>query len=63
MNVTRTAMPKTIAICTVTKWVVRGEGQQFYQTPKSIELWQEEPLRFVRRWSKVKQVLFTEENA
>lgn len=27
-------------------------GQMFYETPRTWELWQEEPLRFLRRWRK-----------
>jgi len=61
MNVTRTPM-NAVAIHTATQCIEVSEGQKFYETPKAIELWQEEPeLRFLKRWSKGKQVLWVTE--
>lgn len=38
------------AIATVTQVIEASAGQRFYETPKAIELWQEEPLRRLKRW-------------
>lgn len=51
MNTTRTPLPKVTAIQLLTKRVERSAGQQFYRTNKAYELWQEEPLMRIRRWS------------
>jgi hypothetical protein len=44
-------------IATSTMIVGLDDGQCFYVTPKAIELWQEEPLRRIRRWPR-KRILW-----
>lgn len=52
MNTTRTPLPKVTAIQLLTKRVERSAGQQFYRTDdNAYELWQDEPLMRIRRWS------------
>ena len=51
MNTTRTALPNIKAIQLAATIVERSEGQQFYRTNRSYELWQETPqLMLLRRW-------------
>jgi len=40
----RILKPNIEMICTATKNVTLAEGQAFYDTGKSIEIWQEKPL-------------------
>lgn len=52
MNTTRTPLPKVTAIQLLTVIIVRSAGQQFYRTDdNAYELWQDEPLMRIRRWS------------
>lgn len=53
----RIAQPDVVAIVTATKNIFKGEGQVFYRTEKTWELWQEEPLALVKRWPR-KRVMF-----
>lgn len=41
-----------IAITTAGRIITRDAGQTFYETPKAIELWQDEPLRRIKRWNR-----------
>ena len=51
MNTTRTALPNVKAIQLAATIVERSEGQQFYRTNRSYELWQETPdLMRLKRW-------------
>jgi hypothetical protein len=50
--VTRTEAPDVQAITTKDLVIERGENQVFYETGKSWELWQVQPLLFLKRWSK-----------
>ncbi len=54
MNVKRTKMPdvKSIEYLRSGNIVALAEGQTFYETPKSYEIWNENPLSFVKRISK-----------
>lgn len=41
------------AIATAKQTIIKDAGQTFYQTPKAIELWQDEPLpRRIKRWDR-----------
>lgn len=44
--------PNVVSLDTGAYLHERCDGQQFYETPKTWELWQEEPLRFLRRFNK-----------
>ena len=49
---TREERREIISISTATKIIELSEGQYFCTTPKAYELWQEEPLRFLKRWDR-----------
>jgi len=45
--------PDLMRIRTLATNIWLADDQMFYETPKTYELWQEEPiLRYVRRWNK-----------
>lgn len=52
MNTQRTEMPKVKAIATLTMKIEKYDNQVFYETPKSWELWDTQPLHLVKRWSR-----------
>jgi len=47
-------MSKVKAIATATKIIHADKGQAFYKLPKSIELWQDEPLQRIARWDRAR---------
>ena len=47
----RERMKGVVAMSTRRKIIEASEGQSFYQLPKSIELWQDEPLQRIIRIS------------
>ncbi len=57
MTNNRIARPDIEALVTANRRVVLGENQSFYSTPKSFEVWDNEPLRMVCRISR-KRVLW-----
>jgi len=51
MNVTRNRLHYVENICTATETRHASADQAFYETPQTIELWDERPtLRRVKRW-------------
>ena len=49
MGLTREHKPKVYAIATATQVIELTEGQAFYVTPKSWEIWETKPLALVKR--------------
>jgi len=48
-DIKRTRHPEIKAIETMTKRIELDESQCYYRTPKAYEIWQEEPLIFLKR--------------
>lgn len=44
--------PDVIAITTARLTIERADNQHFATTPKAWELWQTEPARMLKRWSR-----------